>query len=369
MIARADLGLLADDLTGACDLAAAFAAGMGPLVVTEAADDGDVLNTQSRGLPAEESRALLRRIGQRLAGKPIIFKKIDSTLRGPAGAELEGMLEGLGFRRVILAPAIPRIGKTTRGGMLYENGVPVTQTAYAADPSSPARSAGIAAILAETGQVGCHIADAETDDDLRRLVDDTLADGEPVLFAGSLGLADALVRHVEPAAGADGHAPVARQIALVSGSLYERTQRQIQQAVAGGAVLQEIDAVAVPGAGEFRRSDAPPVILRLGGPSVRSSMADDTDFLRAVTQAAAWVQAAGVNGLGIVGGETAYHLFQCLGISRLRVSGRMAEVIAYGTLLDGALAGCPFAMKGGSVGPDDALELMIRYLRTGKGDP
>jgi len=351
MIKRTELGLLADDLTGACDLAASFAAGIGPLTVTGAEDGGDVLNTQSRGLPAAESRELLRQAGLRLAKKPVIFKKTDSALRGPAGAELEGMLASLGPRRVIVAPAIPRIGKTTRGGMLYEHGVPLTQTAYANDPSSPARSACIAEILAETGQVDCHIADAETDDDLRRLVDETLAQKEPVLFAGSLGLADALARRLEPAPEVKSQIPAAVRIALVSGSLYERTQEQILRAVAGGTVLREIDAAGLP--------DSSPIILRLCGLSAPA-------FLTAVGQAAAWVRTAGVDGLGIIGGETAYHLFQRLGTSRLRVMGRMAEVISYGVMLDGALAGCPFVMKGGSVGPDDALELMIQYLSTGK---
>jgi len=355
MIARADLGLLADDLTGACDLAAAFVPRLGPLTVTSAEDVGDVLNTQSRALPAAEAKKRLREAGRRLAKKPIIFKKTDSTLRGPTGAELEGIIAGLGPRRVVVAPAIPRIGKTTRGGMLYENGVPLTETAYAVDPSSPARSACIVDILAETGQVDCLIADAETDEDLRRLVDDTLAAKEPVLFAGSLGLADALARRLEIGVGAVAPTAAARQIMLVSGSRYERTQQQIAWAIAGGAILREIDQ-----AGWHDKGSAP-VILRLSSPTAPA-------FLDAVEQAAVRVYAAGVDGLGIIGGETAYHLFQHLGAGRLRVTGRIAEVISYGVMMDGSLAGCPFVMKGGSVGPDDALELMIRYLRTGEGN-
>jgi len=353
MIARADLGLLADDLTGACDLAAAFAPRMGPLVVTGADGGGDVLNTQSRALPAVEARERLREAGRRLAAKPVIFKKTDSTLRGPAGAELEGLLAGLGPRRVVVAPAIPRIGKTTRDGLLYEHGILLTQTAYAADPTSPRMSASIADILAETGQVDCQIADAETDEDLQRLVDETLAMKEPVLFAGSLGLADALARRLESGTGAATPPPPTRRIALISGSLYERTERQIAKAVAGGAILQEICAAGLQEIGNV------PIILRLCGPSAPA-------FLEAVEKASCWVRIAGIDGLGIVGGETAYHLFQRLGATRLSVIGRMAEVISYGIMLDGSLAGCPFTMKGGSVGPDDALELMIQYLRSGK---
>jgi uncharacterized protein YgbK (DUF1537 family) len=71
------------------------------------------------------------------------------------------------------------------------------------------------------------------------------------------------------------------------------------------------------------------------------------------------------DGLGIIGGETAYHVLRRLGVSRLQVVGRRNEVISCGTAWDGLLRNRPFAMKGGSVGPDDAVIMMVAYLRSG----
>ena len=73
-------------------------------------------------------------MGTALAGKRIVFKKIDTGLRGPIGAELAGLLEGLRNSgndwSCVVAPAAPSIGRTTRDGMQYENGTPIDEARY-----------------------------------------------------------------------------------------------------------------------------------------------------------------------------------------------------------------------------------------------
>ena len=88
-----------------------------------------MINTQTRLLSAQDSYEILKSIGSRLAEKKIIFKKIDTALRGQVGAELQGLLDGVGEKtgswEIIVAPAIPKIGKTTRDGLQYDDGVPI----------------------------------------------------------------------------------------------------------------------------------------------------------------------------------------------------------------------------------------------------
>ena len=83
-------------------------------------------------------------------------------------------------------------------------------------------------------------------------------------------------------------------------------------------------------------------------------------------QAARMIDTMQPDGLGVIGGDTAFALLSALGARQLTVTGRMFEVIACGGMMDGRLAGCPYTSKGGSVGPDDAIVDMHRYLSTGK---
>ena len=68
------------------------------------------------------------------------------------------------------------------------------------------------------------------------------------------------------------------------------------------------------------------------------------------------------DGLGIIGGETAYHVLQRLGARWLEVYRRHAEVIACSRIGGGILDGRPLVCKGGSVGPGDSVLRMLSLL-------
>lgn len=141
------LGILADDLTGACDCAAPFAARGARVVVClqpagpapkSATWDVLVVNTDSRHQTAAEARARVRRgaLLLRQGGWPLGFKKIDSTLRGHIGAELEELLE-LGVVRAWLAPAFPQQGRTVEAGHLLVHGAPLAESAPGREGAPP----------------------------------------------------------------------------------------------------------------------------------------------------------------------------------------------------------------------------------------
>src|ERR1051325_11297817 len=92
--------LIADDLTGACDAGAQFAAaGLRTIVplADEADSDAEVVafSTESRDIDAGESRRRMRQVAAKMRrfAPRIIFKKIDSTLRGNTGIEIVAALE------------------------------------------------------------------------------------------------------------------------------------------------------------------------------------------------------------------------------------------------------------------------------------
>lgn len=75
-------------------------------------------------------------------------KRIDSTLRGNLGAEIDGMLDALGDEyTAMVVPAFPSSGKIVVGNFMLVDGVMLEDTDVKNDPTSPVTSSRIAEIL------------------------------------------------------------------------------------------------------------------------------------------------------------------------------------------------------------------------------
>ncbi|WP_304173956.1 four-carbon acid sugar kinase family protein [Limnochorda pilosa] len=158
------LGVVADDLTGANATGVGLAAlGMevwsvlDPGAVSELSGPAQALMgvTESRAIPPDEAASRVRAATEGLlaAGATTFGKRIDSTLRGNLGAELEAMLavlDGAGHPHLALVvPAYPASGRVVAGGYLLVHGVPVQETGAGRDPSAPVRKSQAAQVLAE----------------------------------------------------------------------------------------------------------------------------------------------------------------------------------------------------------------------------
>ena len=255
-----DIAVIADDLTGAADTGVQFVrAGYRTAVTFRGSPippsdevDAVVVDTDSRALSPEEARTRVSEAGEAVRNARIVYKKVDSTLRGPVAAELAAALEATGRPRGLVAPAFPSTGRTTQNGMQLLRGVPVHETTLAKDPITPVRKSHIPSILAEAGLEGVSIlsvaevedservhqildhatwivADAETDSHLRTLVR-AVSSPSQVLWVGSAGLALAL-GSAYPGPRMDDtsrslSAP-ARSVAVVAGSANEVTRQQL----------------------------------------------------------------------------------------------------------------------------------------------
>jgi uncharacterized protein YgbK (DUF1537 family) len=148
------LGIVADDLTGSMDSSGYFASrGLSTVVILDPdfPSDADVvvINTNSR---AEDPDVASRRVKQAvksLRGR-VVYKKIDSTLRGNIGVELKAAMSEMTGEKAIVAPAFPAVGRTTVNGILLVNGVPVAETQFANDPISPVKESNISNLLRQT---------------------------------------------------------------------------------------------------------------------------------------------------------------------------------------------------------------------------
>jgi uncharacterized protein YgbK (DUF1537 family) len=201
------VAVIADDVTGAADTGAQFArAGYRTGVAFHGApvppaDDLDavVVDTDSRLLAPADAAPRVAAAARALRSVPLVYKKVDSTLRGPVAAEIAAVLHDGGRTRAVVAPAFPAAGRTTRGGVHHVDGTAEADIARLL----AAAGLGDAAVLsrddiadprrvaAAVAEHVCTIADAEEEADLEALVRG-VPDPAGVLWVGSAGLAGAL---------------------------------------------------------------------------------------------------------------------------------------------------------------------------------
>lgn len=152
------VAVIADDLTGAGDTGVQFAKrGLQVSVLlqfvneTGAVSERDVLvlDTDSRSLDADsayQKAAEASRCAQAF-GADVVLKKIDSTLRGNPGSEIDAVYNTFRPDFVVIAPAYPEAGRLVREGRLYVHGTPLHETEFARDPKTPVTESYIPELL------------------------------------------------------------------------------------------------------------------------------------------------------------------------------------------------------------------------------
>ena len=231
--------VIADDLTGALEMGALLAERQLRTVVTTELDGGAdcdalVLDTESRNSSAAEAAERVRTAVRRVPQGVPVFKKLDSTLRGPIAAEIRALLDALGQPPLCLSPGYPALGRTVRSGCLYVNGVPVAQSDFARDPRCPVTQS----------RIDLPMADSETDEDLQRIVDSA---APHTVFAGSGGLGRAWVRRLPKGHCAPAQFPPVQRPLVVCGSRHPISLAQAQYAARTGVrTLMASDEVGNP---------------------------------------------------------------------------------------------------------------------------
>lgn len=113
-----------------------------------------MLDTDSRAVAPGEAYERTRLAALQVArmGFKHVYKKLDSTLRGNLGAEIDAVADAISVDCIIVAPAYPKIGRTTRNGIHYVNDVRIDRTETAKDPKSPVAEADLVKLLASQSQ-------------------------------------------------------------------------------------------------------------------------------------------------------------------------------------------------------------------------
>jgi len=134
--------IIADDLTGANDTGVQFSKKGYNTIVSILEESGDiiiphetdvlVIDTETREVDVKTACQRVRNVLKKLnfSDKDIFYKKVDSTLRGCIGAELEEMINILEKDICVFTPTFPAQQRITIGGYLIVNGKPLGLSKY-----------------------------------------------------------------------------------------------------------------------------------------------------------------------------------------------------------------------------------------------
>lgn len=299
------VAIIADDFTGALDSSTPFAlAGLTVAAATRpeglaaalaGKPDVVVVNTASRALsPAQAAERVAAVATQLHAVSPgLVFKKIDSRLKGNVLAETEAAASAFGFEVMVVAPAVPDQDRATVGGAVTGRGVPVRLPVA---PHVPAHAI---------------IADAATDAELDRVV--AAHDWSKTLAVGARGLGAAFARRhgVELTQGFEPHL----RTLFAIGSHDAITALQIER-LRGRLPIHEALS------GKFEGSvKALPAVLQSTGAFAGPDEAISGRFANAVHGA---VEALNPDTLVMSGGDTALAILDALGASVVFPQGEAA---------------------------------------------
>ncbi len=423
--------LISDDLTGGADAGAQFAKrSLSTLLVsfkegTEigfhkyVSKDVLVINTDSRGLiPDKASKlvsSLFREYDRTLF--PIIYKKIDSTLRGNVGFEIDAVLQETNISICFMTPAYPEQNRTLVSGILRVGGKPVGLTEAALDTSSPVRESSVSKLLQyqsrnNIGWIGLsHVAsgferlkkaveaeekkgnriiifDAVSREDLRNIAGVGFSADRKPLFVGSAGLAEEVAKKLTfSKARAPRKIRPFKHILIVSGTASRITHQQLKQVEKRSlpffqltpSLILDDDVKAERGREELSMKIAnslpqginvlktPSEMLHSEGstkPPIHLKIAKTLASVALLALEASKIKPADV-ALILTGGETAQNVINGLETEGIEIEGELLEGIVKGHLLGGKWDGLTVITKAGAFGKENALEKIVKILEIG----
>lgn len=182
------IAVIADDLTGAAELAGIslrYGLKVEVFFGAEFTSNADVVIvcTDSRSLNREDAKNVTADTVEQIRqlNPSLIYKKIDSVLRGYVIDEVSVQMKLCGYEKVLIVPANPSLARIIHNGEYFVNGEPISQTGFADDPEFPVKSSRVKEMVDDAVVVlnsrealpatGIVVGEAETGEDIRRWAD------------------------------------------------------------------------------------------------------------------------------------------------------------------------------------------------------
>ncbi|WP_254124706.1 four-carbon acid sugar kinase family protein [Neobacillus sp. 114] len=425
------LAVIADDLTGANDTGVQFAKqGLNTTVLfaetqlqpAHLSADVIVLNSDSRALTSEKAYKAVFNLAAQLNKLSVskVFKKIDSTMRGNIGPEIDAVMDAYKLKTSFVVPAFPKSNRVTTNGYHYVNGVLLEETPIAQDPVCPVTESYLPKLLQEQSkrevtfisisdvQKGkSHLSekikdlssgdsskiivvDATTDEELNMIVEAAKILEENFLWVGSAGIAyhlfntgqrEEVLRHQQ----SDGRLPVLvvagsvnpvidRQIQVLKDKYHveeivispeeffyeDRRKHEIERIVkVGQALLEKGDLVVTTNRERETINRVKDLQQKLGLSNfdVGYTIAESMGVI-----AGQLIDSKPVCGAVLTGGDIAGATCKVLNGEGIRVIGEVEAGIPYGKLFGGTFDGMPVVTKAGAFGTDQALANALQTI-------
>lgn len=346
--------IIADDLTGALDSAVAFA-NRGLLTVVARSpqylaaafrQQADIVavSTGSRELTAIEARESMLEVisvasefGMNRA--PLVFKKVDSRLKGNVAVEVDILAAWLAVTRVVVCPAVPEQGRFVVNGVLQGRGIALPFP--------------VASILSVNSNHAVCTPDGTDKAALDRIIEDIQSED---LLVGAAGAALSLASKLAP------EAPMMKPIHLTSPALFvigSRDPITLEQAH-HLRELKQVQWVPAPNGSpihEIKKTGAVTVLQMTPGETSVTGEEAASAFALAATR----LLAHGQKSLLCCGGETADAVLTALGAGTIQLLGQVADGVPAGLVSCGD-EGFILATKSGGFGSAHCLREIAEHV-------
>lgn len=424
------IGVIADDLTGANATGVRLTKTGFPAstivydreIIADAGVEAVCIDTDSRYAPDEVIDRRLNRAMDELErwGAGILCKRIDSTVRGKIGYEIDTMLNRLGEKTIgIVVASFPSSGRITSGGYLLVDGVPVQETDVAKDPVMPITQSYVPGLIQQqsenaVGHVGLETVLAgkqkivsaikeQVDKGTRILVFDAVTDEEIEAIAEAMAeITDRRLIPIDPGPLTAAYARSAhhrlvdsKKIVVTIGSVTTHTGRQINYLIdktntspvfvdaaklatfsesweteierATAEALERIDQETVLLITTYSTN---PKILELRTLALEEGVSQDalakriSDGLAKITRVVIEKRRNDIQGCFSSGGDVTASLCAISRAGGIRLEDEVLPLAAYGSFIGGHLDGLPVVTKGGMIGDKKAIYTSVKYLMT-----
>ncbi len=425
-----EIVIIADDLTGANATGVLLSKnGFETATFLEQdafiAEDNSVFNvisitTDSRSISKNDAYLRVSNVVKKFKQQKIKFfsKRIDSTLRGNIGAEMDAVLDNLSQETLaVVVPAFPASGRVTVGGYLTVNSVPLEKTDAAKDPKTPVNTSYVPELIKaqtkypvdflpleyilkgekklsekilESKKKGNKIIvmDASTDEEINtiakavKLSEIPIAAVDPGPFTAALALE--LVKRTKVTQD--------QKIMLTVGSVTNLTRQQLNElknqyhpllitvnAMAltdEAACEEEIKRVVSKISKDIMKhrifgvitTTEEKEILDLSQIANASNITETqvsqriSEGLAKITKRVLKQNRASIGGLFTSGGDVTVAVCQAVSARGIKVEDEVLPLAVYGRLIGGEYDNMPIVTKGGLIGEQDAIVRCVNYL-------
>ncbi|WP_460962777.1 four-carbon acid sugar kinase family protein [Parasphingorhabdus pacifica] len=399
--------VIGDDLTGSNATGARFArAGLQAISVSgiervpcAMSAEVVVLNVGTRHCRPERARTVVAKAASAVSPVDLLVKRVDTTLRGNVGAEVDALLDVLPpDTRALVVPAFPDAGRTTVGGLHLVDGMPLAETSAGRDPLAPVGGSRVATVLrrgtersiaevpldiVESGANA--VAEILTGAEAQIVVCDATTNGHLTTIAEAAAnvRAEQGTRWLSvdsgpfgvlltTALGIGSHVHHSPPVLAVVGSITATTREQVdelEQVLRARFVdvpPDGLDPRAIADrAAELARSGSRVIGIRTRFPAAdeRVDPATAARIPGVLAEAAALLLSEiRIGGLYATGGDIAEALTEALDSDGFAIDTEVLPLAVAGRLTGGVHAGLPFATKGGLIGGPDGAIACVEHL-------